>query len=78
MLKVIVLEEDQQCRETIMESLGQSYGIHFLPREGEIVKEFTSNHYDAAILGLQGQNGDTFNNGLDQILCLAGEYTATA
>ena len=61
MLKVIVLEDEQQCRETITESLGQSYGIHFLPRDMDVYKELRTNHYDAAILGLQGQNGDAFD-----------------
>ncbi len=61
MQKVVVLEEDRQCRETITESLGQSYGIHFLPSERDAYKELRTNHYDAAILGLLGRNGDAFN-----------------
>ena len=61
MLKVIILEEDPQCRKTIKKSLAPSHEIHFLPREGEVYKELTSNHYDAVILGIQGEDVDAFN-----------------
>ncbi len=61
MLKVLVLEEDTQCRETIKASLGSAYGLRFLSSDAAVHDELRSNHYDAAILGLRGQNGDTFH-----------------